>query len=77
MCTLNLGDHDMVLLEVAFKPAQTTQKRRKIHLYNQADWTLFRSKIKSYLSNYTDKSVDQLWLDFTENLEQMTDKCIP
>ena len=62
-----LGGHDIVSVEVAVKPTQTTQKRGKIHLCNKADWTTFRSKIKSYqakfLSNHTDKSVDQLWPD--------------
>ena len=34
---LGLGDHDIVSVEVAVKPTHTTQKRRKIHLYNKAD----------------------------------------
>ena len=31
-CLPGISDHDIVLAEVAIKPAQTKQKRRKIHL---------------------------------------------
>ena len=41
-----LGDHDIVSVGVAVKPTQTTQKRRKIHQYNKANWTTFRSKMR-------------------------------
>ena len=72
-----LGDHDIVSVETYTNYPEA----RKIHLFNKADWTTFRSKMKSYqakfFSNHTDTSVDRLWSDFTENLEQMTDKCIP
>ena len=39
--TPGLGDHDVVSVEVAVKPTQTTQRRRKIHQYNKEDWTTF------------------------------------
>ena len=59
------------LKEVAVKPTQAIQECRKIRLSNEADWTTFTFKMKSYqakfLSNHTDKSADQLWSDFTEN----------
>lgn len=81
ICLPGLGDHDIVSAEVAVKPTQNKQKRRKIHLLSKADWTTFRSKMKIYqikfLSEHSDKSVDQLWSDLTDNLETYTDQCIP
>lgn len=81
ICLPGLGDHDIVSAEVAVKPTQNKQKRRKIHLFSKADWTTFRSKMKTYqtkfLSEHSDKSVDQLWSDLTDNLEKYTDECIP
>ena len=60
---------------------RTKQKRRKIHLYNKADWTTFRSKLTDYqtkfLSEHHGKAVRQLWSDFTDKLDQLTDQCIP
>ena len=80
-CLPGLSDHDIVLAEVAIKPAQTKQKRRKIHLYNKVDWTTFRSKLTDYqtkfLSEHHGKAVEQLWSDFTDKLDQLTDQCIP
>ena len=68
-CLPGLSNHDIVLAEVAIKPAQTKQKRKKIHLYNKADWTTFRSKLTDYqakfLSEHHGKAVAQLWSDFT------------
>ena len=43
-CLPGLSYHDIALAKVAIKPAQSKQKHRKIHLYNKADWTTFRSK---------------------------------
>ncbi|MEW8548727.1 MAG: reverse transcriptase family protein, partial [Candidatus Thiodiazotropha sp.] len=69
------------MAEVAVKPIQVKQKHRKIHLFSKADWTMFRSKMKNYqakfLLEHSDKSVDQLWSDLTDNLEKFTDECIP
>ena len=80
-CLPGLSDHDIVLVDVATKPAQIKQKRRKIHLYNKADWITFRSKLSDYqtqfLSEHHGKSVEQLWSDFTDKLDQLTDQCIP
>ena len=80
-CIPSLSDYDVVLAEVAIKPAQTKQKRRKIHLYNKADWTTFRSKLTDYqtkfLSEHHGKAVEQLWSDFTDKLDQLTNQCIP
>ena len=76
-----LGDHDIVQAEVAVKPTQVNQKHRRIHLYNKADWTTFRSKLKAYqieiLWTESEKSVDQLWSGLTEKLDKLTDECIP
>ena len=80
-CLPGLSDHDIVLAGMAIKPAQTKQKRWKIHLYNKAGWTTFRSKLTDYqtkfLSEHHGKAVEQLWSDFTDTLDQLTDQCIP
>ena len=51
-CIPGLSDRDIVCIEAAVKPTQTKQKRRKIHLYNKADWTDFRSKLKDYQTEF-------------------------
>ena len=80
-CIPGLSDHDIVLAEVAIKPVQAKQQRRKIHLYNKAEWTTFRSKLKDYqlkfLAEQHGRSADQLWSDFADKLDQLTDQCIP
>ena len=80
-CLPGLSDHDIVSAEVALKPTQAKQKRRTIHLYNKADWTTFQSKLKAYqtkfLSEHHGRSVEQLWSDITDTLDQLTDQCIP
>ena len=80
-CLPGLSDHDIFLAEVAIKPAQTKQKRRKIHFYNKAEWTTFWSKLTDYqtkfLSEHHGKAVEQLWPDITDKLDQLTDQCIP
>ena len=55
-CLPGLSDHDIVSAEVALKPTQAKQKRRTIHLYNKADWTTFRSKIKTYQTKFLSDS---------------------
>ena len=79
-CIPGLSDNDIVCIEAAVKPTQTKQKRRKIHLYNKADWTDFRSKLKDYQTEFLNdnhgKSVEQLWSEFTVKLDQLTDQCI-
>ena len=80
-CIPGLSDHNIVLIEVAVKATQNKQKRRKIHLYNKADWTTFRSKLEDYqikfLEEHYGKSVEQLWSELTEKLDQLTDQWIP
>ncbi|MCG8035186.1 MAG: hypothetical protein JAZ03_23820, partial [Candidatus Thiodiazotropha taylori] len=80
-CTPGLSDHDIVCVEAAVRPTQTKQKRRKIYLYNKADWTTFRSEInqfqEEFLTGHQGKSVEQLWSELTEKIDQLTDKCIP
>ena len=51
-CLPGLSDHDIVLADVATKPAQIKQKRRKIHLYNKADWITFQSKLSDYQTQF-------------------------
>ena len=76
-----LSDHDIVCIEAAVKPTQTKQKSKKIHLYYKADWTDFRSKLKDYQTEFLKdnhgKSVEQLWSELTDKLDQLTDQCIP
>ena len=80
-CLPGLSDHDIVSVEVAIKPTQATQKHRTIHLYNKPDWTTFRSKVNDYqtqfLSEHHGRTVEQLWSDLTDKLDQFTDQCIP
>ena len=80
-CTPGLSDHDIMCIDATVKPTQTKQKIKKIHLYIKADWTDFRSKLKDYetefLKDNHGKSVEQLWSEFNDNLDQLTDQCIP
>ena len=80
-CLPGLSDHDIVSAEVALKPTEAKQKRRTIHLYNKADWTTFRSKIKEYqtkfLTEHNGRSVEEFWSNHTDKLDQLTDQCIP
>ena len=75
-CLPGLSDHDIVSAEVALKPTEAKQKRRTIHLYNKADWTTFRSKIKEYqtkfLTEHNGRSVEELWSNLTDKLDQLT-----
>ena len=76
-----LSDHDIVLAEVAMKPTQAKPKRMTIHLFNKADWTSFRSEIKDHQAKFRaehhGRPVDELWTDLTNNIDQVTDQCIP
>ena len=42
-CLPGLSDNAIVLTEVAIKPTQAKQKRRKNHLHKRADWTTSQS----------------------------------
>ena len=62
-------------------PIQQKQKPRKVLLFNKADWPTLKAKLKhfqqSFLANHLSKTVDELWTDFTNTLDKLSEECIP
>ena len=50
-------------------------------LFNKADWPTLKAKLKhfqqSFLANHLSKTVDELWTDFTNTLDKLSEECIP
>ena len=80
-CQPGLGDHDMVSAESSLKPSVHKQKPRQAYLFHKADWTTLKSKMKQYqesfMSTCSEKSVEELWYDFTSTLNQLCKESIP
>ena len=80
-CQPGLGDHDMVSAESSLKPSVHKQKPRKAYLFHKADWTTIKHKMKQYqesfMSTCSEKSVEELWYDFTSSLNQLCKESIP
>ena len=80
-CSPGLGDHDIVCAEASLKPTQQKQKPRKVLLLNKADWPTLKAKLKhfqqSFLANHLGKTVEELWTDFTNTLDKLSEECIP
>ncbi|MES9882305.1 MAG: reverse transcriptase family protein [Sedimenticola sp.] len=76
-----LGDHDIVCAEVSLKPKQAKQKPRLVHLYKKADWDGLRKKMHTYQEEFlrkcTGMSVENMWTDFTQNLDTYLSQFIP
>ena len=79
-CILGLNDHDIVCVETGAKPTQTKQIHREIYLYNKAEWTTIRSRLKDnqtkFLFEHHWRPVEHLWSGHTEKPDQLTDQCI-
>ena len=77
----DLADHDMVSAESLLKPAVHKQKPRKTYLFRKADWQTLKQKMKRYQESFLldslGKSVEELWHDFTNTLNQLCEECIP
>ena len=80
-CQPGLGDHDMVSAESSLKPSVHKQKPRQAYLLHKADWTTLKNKMKQYqesfMSTGSEKSVEELWYDFTSTLNQLCKESIP
>ena len=71
----------MVSAESLLKPAVHKQKPRKTYLFRKADWQTLKQKMKRYQESFLldslGKSVEELWHDFTNTLNQLCEECIP
>ena len=71
----------MVSAESSLKPSVHKQKPRQAYLFHKADWTTLKSKMKQYqesfMSTCSEKSVEELWYDFTSTLNQLCKESIP
>ena len=69
-----VSDHDCPLVTLDIKPSRQHQKRRKIVLYNKADWEKFAELMEAVgeeiLTKLPTSSVNELWLIFKSGVEK-------
>ena len=76
-----LSDHNIIYTEVSIKPQILPQKPRVMPVYKKADWEALSCHMcnfrKSFMENHESKSVNKLWLDFKNALQDDIDKFVP
>ncbi len=81
MPPIGKSDHDIVFLEYDIKAKRVRQQPRKILLYKRADMEGLRDHIRSYsttfLSSASDKTVNELWSEFRDDIAYAIGKFIP
>jgi len=75
------SDHCIPFIDITSTPRINYKERRKIFLFDKADWEGFKSELVTFgleLKNLSDElSVQELWDKITSKLECLTDKHIP
>ena len=76
-----ISDHAIVFAEVQTQPARVNQSERLVPCYRKADWTGLRTEAQT-LSNSTSAcdsppDVEEIWLQFRDNVKAMLNKFIP
>jgi hypothetical protein len=75
-----ISDHEAVFLEISVRPKLNKQPRRKVHLYNKADWEGFKSHISKFASTFNRRrhtSVQDMWSSLQNELNTAIAKFIP
>ena len=76
-----LSDHDIVYSEVNIKPQIVTQKPRVMPVYRKTDWDALSEHMlqfrESFMINHETKSLNRLWLDFKNALQDGIDRYVP
>ena len=76
-----ISDHNIVSCTMSIMPQRRVQKPRWIRKYGKADWTKLASEIGNIKNQITidaeEKSTEQLWTSFKEELVKQMDKHIP
>ena len=76
-----LADHDVMVTTVNLKPKVTRQIPRNVPLYRKADWVSFKAFMSEaasdILSNFQDKSVEEIWSAFKSYIHSGIKKFIP
>ncbi|XP_065886047.1 uncharacterized protein [Dysidea avara] len=71
------SDHDAVILSVQTPTRMIKQHPRTIYLYKSADWDTIREKLSELshiyfeLNNSTPQNLDENWMFFAQNLQQV------
>ena len=71
------SDHDAVILSIQTPTRMIKQHPRTIYLYKSADWDTIREKLSELshiyfeLNNSTPQNLDENWMFFAQNLQQI------
>ncbi|XP_045210521.2 uncharacterized protein LOC123561924 [Mercenaria mercenaria] len=76
-----VSDHCIPFIDIISTPRINYKEKRKIYLFNKADWNSFKSELIQFdieLKNLSDKlNVQVLWEKLTSKLEILTNKYVP
>jgi len=76
-----ISDHDTIVVDALLRPEYVKKKSRRIYLYNKADWEAMKTGINTFTSEYLasleDHSVDENWVSFKQNLQELVDQHVP
>ena len=76
-----ITDHEIVVADVNLKPQIGRQKPRNVPLYRKADWYGFRKYFSDFASDfitdYENKTVEDIWNSFKSTINQGISKFIP
>ena len=79
--TPGMSDHDAVISVIKLRPSIQKMKPRTIQIYSKADWEGMRHDMQkfqsSFLSTCEGKSTEQLWQEFTAEIDQIVKKYVP
>ena len=79
--TPGMSDHDAVISVIKLRPSIQKMKPRTIHIYSKANWEGMRHDMQkfqsSFLSTCEGKSTEQLWQEFTAEIDQIVKTYVP
>ncbi|XP_053395970.1 uncharacterized protein LOC128556094 [Mercenaria mercenaria] len=75
------SDHCIPFIDITATPRINYKEKRKILLFDKADWAGFKSELVNFgieLNKMSDKlNVQEFWDNFTSKLESLTDNYVP